>query len=227
MSRTIGAVSALPVDRLLVGITGTLGIYDFLYYVEAFRGTVAKEIRVIHTPTASRFIDPQIVSMIVGCEVWTDFWDERDGVRVPHAELPEWAQMFIVIPATVNTLSLVARGDASGLLHASVLGSPRPVGFVPNMKQSLWRAPATRRNVAQMREDGHLVMDLDEGEYFLQPVDKSLPPDPAPSPEQIAAFVLELARASGIEAGEDELHLAPAAEAIERIDRVRRTFGQA
>lgn len=219
-------MSGLPVDRLLVGITGTLGIYDFLYYVEAFRGTVAREIRVIHTPTAARFIDPQVVSMIVGCDVWTDFWDERAGVRVPHAELPEWAEMFIVIPTTVNTLSLVARGDASGLLHASILGSPRPVGFVPNMKQSLWRAAPTRRNVAQIREDGHLVMDLEQGEYFLQPVDKSLPPDPAPSPEQIAAFVIELARASGVEVEDGALDVAPGAEAIERVERIRRSLGQ-
>lgn len=187
-------------ERMLLGMTGTIGIYDFLYFAEAFRGGVAGELRVIQTPSAARMLDPRIVSTILGCDVWTDMWDERDGVRVPHAELPAWADVFLVMPATANVLSACARGDASGLLTLSVLTSPRPVGFVPHMNRTMWQAPPTRRNVAQLREDGHLVLDPDAGSAETRAVaDPEAAPAPAPAPADIKTFVVDLARASGAE----------------------------
>lgn len=185
--------------RMLVGMTGTIGIYDFLYFVEAFRGAVARELRIIQTPTAARMLEPRIVSTILGCDVWTDMWDERAGVRVPHAELPAWADVFVVIPATAHVLSSCARGDGDGLLPLSVLASERPVGFVPHMNPAMWRAGATRRNVALLREDGHLVLDPESGsETTVAMSAPGAPPAPAPSPADIKAFVIELARASGV-----------------------------
>jgi phosphopantothenoylcysteine decarboxylase/phosphopantothenate--cysteine ligase len=185
---------------MLVGITGTIGIYDYLYFVEAFRGTVARDLRVIQTPTAARMLDPRIVSTILRCEVWTDQWDDREGVKVPHAELPAWADMFVVLPATANLLSAVARGDAGGLLPLSVLASGRPVGFVPHMNPTMWRAPATRRNAAQLREDGHLVFDPETGGAEGRAMsDPDAPAFPSPSPADIKGFLVELATASGID----------------------------
>lgn len=219
-------MSAPLCDRMLVGMTGTIGIYDFLYFVEAFRGGIAREVRVIQTPTAARMLDPQIVSTIAGCDVWTDPWDDHGGVRVPHVELPAWAEVFLVLPATAHVLSTAARGDGSGLLPLTVLASPRPVGFVPHMNRTMWEAPATRRNVAQLREDGHLVLDPDTGAAWAQEVaDRDQPQQPAPSPGDLQRFIEELAGASGVEVpGGATERLALAREAEDQIRDARRTF---
>lgn len=205
----MGAEGAEPrplCERLLVGMTGTIGIYDYLYYVEAFRGTVARELRVIQTPTAARMIEPRIVSTILRCDVWTDQWDDVAGVKVPHAELPAWADMFIVMPATANVLSAVARGDASSLLPLSVLASPRPVGFVPHMNPLMWRKPAMRRNARQLVEDGHVVLDPETCGGEAQAMsDPDAPVFPAPGPEDVKRFLLQVAAASGIEVAPGQL----------------------
>lgn len=213
-------------DRMLVGMTGTIGIYDFLYFVEAFRGGIAREVRVIQTPTAARMLDPHMLSTIAGCEVWSDPWDDHGGVKVPHVELPAWAELFLVLPATAHVLSSAARGDGSALLPLAILASPRPVGFVPHMNRTMWQAPATRRNVAQLREDGHLVLDPDSGTAFAQEVaDRDAPQQPAPSPGDVQGFIEELARASGIDVPDVPAdRLALAREAEDQVRDARRTF---
>lgn len=207
-------------------MTGTIGIYDFLYFVEAFRGGIAGEVRVIQTPTAAQMLEPRIVSTILDCDVWTDMWDDRAGVRVPHAELPAWADLFLVIPATASVLSAAARGDGSGLLPLAVLASPRPVGFVPHMNPTMWRAGATRRNVARLREDGHLVLDPERGaEETVAMSERDAPPAPAPSPADIKGFIVELARASGIAVAEDAARRLPfAVEAGPHQPGIREAF---
>jgi phosphopantothenoylcysteine decarboxylase/phosphopantothenate--cysteine ligase len=163
---------------MLLGLSGSIGVHYFVdLLLFGLKETLAKEIRVIQTPSASRILDPRVVSARLGCDVWTDPWDQIAGVRVPHRELAEWADLFLVMPATAHTLASAAQGHTGTLLTLAILMSPRPVGFVPNMNMRMWQAPSTQRNVAQLRQDGHLVLDK------------------APESDTIERFALELAAA--------------------------------
>lgn len=158
-----GTVPDVLCDRMLVGLSGSIGVYSFVHLLLALKGMLAREVRIIQTPSAARMLDARLVGALIDCDVWTDPYDQIADVRIPHSELPDWAELFLIMPATANTIASAAQGQAGTLLTLAILASPRPVGFIPNMGDQMWRAPSTRRNVTQLREDGHLVLDQDTG----------------------------------------------------------------
>lgn len=198
-------------ERMLVGMCGSVGMYDFLHYVAALRGSVAREVRIVQTPASARMVAPAMVSKLTGCEVWTDAWEERGGVRMPHVELPAAAEAFLVMPATADTLAAVAHGAASTLLQLAALSYRRPIGFVPNMNDAMWNAPSTQRNVARLREDGHLVLAQGAGSVPGYAVgEQAEAGEPAPDPVTVKQFVIDLVRASGRDAPERATVRVPA-----------------
>lgn len=188
-------------DRMLLGLTGSIGIHYFVYLFVTLKAAVAREVRVIQTPNAARMFEPHLVSAMLGCDVWTDPYDRVADVRVPHVELAEWAGLFLVMPATANTIASAAQGHADTLLTLTVLASARPVGFVPSMSDQMWRAPSTQRNVAQVREDGHLVLGQDSGQGMGFSVG-SRSVESTQDSSAIQRFILELAAACSRANGE-------------------------
>lgn len=148
-------------SKLLVGLSGSIGLYSFLHYLAALRGTVAEELTTIMTQTAQRMVPPAIVSTVTHGDVFTGTWDQHGDLRLPHIDLAEGTEAFVVMPATARVLAAAAHGCADDLLTTTILAYGRPVAFVPNMNSRMWWAAPTQRNVRSLREDGHLVLDLD------------------------------------------------------------------
>jgi len=67
--------------------------------------------------------------------------------------------MFVVLPATANVIGQAANGLGSNLLTTTILASPRPVIFYPNVNDVMWSKAAVQRNVETLREDGHIVIE--------------------------------------------------------------------
>lgn len=76
-----------------------------------------------------------------------------------HVELANWSDVFLILPASANTLGQAANGIAPNLLTTTILASPRPVIFCPNINDVMWNKTAVQRNVNTLREDGHIVME--------------------------------------------------------------------
>lgn len=146
-------------ETLLVGATGAVGVLQLPHYLEHLRAMLAGTITVMLSPGACRFITPYAAGLHTDGPVYTETFDQSADVRVPHIELTRAADLFIVMPATANILAKCAHGMADGLIQTAVLASPRPVVFVPSMNERMWFKPATQRNVAQLRADGHTVIE--------------------------------------------------------------------
>ncbi|BBL79429.1 hypothetical protein RxyAA322_12830 [Rubrobacter xylanophilus] len=144
------------IDRLLVGVSGSVAVLGIQAYLAAFRALLADEVRVIMTDAAAGILPPSTVALF--CDgVFTD--GELSMERRPgHVELSRWAEEFVVIPATANLLGMVAHGIAPNLLTSSILASPRPVIFCPNANDAMWRKKAVQRNVRLLQEDGHKII---------------------------------------------------------------------
>lgn len=143
---------------LLIGATGAVAVLQLPHYLMHLKAMFAGRVRVMLSPSASRFITPYAAGLYADGPVFTDDFEPLDGMRVPHIELTREADLFIVMPATANILAKCAQGACDGLVQTAVLASPRPVVFVPSMNEVMWRKPATQRNVAQLRADGHTVI---------------------------------------------------------------------
>lgn len=182
----------LPIDRLLVGASGSIGIVDLPAYLANFRAGLAKHVRVIMTANAASMIPDQTVAYF--CDhVFRE--NENSLQRQPgHIQLTQWADMFVVLPASVNILAGAANGMAPNLLTSSILASPKPVVFCPNTNDLMWDKPATQRNLQTLRCDGHVVIepdlvdayDVDTGEMGRG---RTLPP-----PERLIPLLLEVYR---------------------------------
>jgi phosphopantothenoylcysteine synthetase/decarboxylase len=79
--------------------------------------------------------------------------------RPGHVELANWSDLFLVLPASANLLGQAANGIAPNLLSTTILASPRPVIFCPNVQNVMWNKKAVQRNVEMLRGDGHIVLE--------------------------------------------------------------------
>lgn len=144
-------------DHLLVGVSGSAAVFNLLSYLAVLRAAFAREVRVVMTPAAHALLPASTVAF--ACErVFVDgapTLEKKPG----HVELAHWSDMFVVLPASANVLGQAAQGVASNLLTTTVLASPRPVVFCPNVNDVMWRKRAVQRNVRTLREDGHLVLE--------------------------------------------------------------------
>ena len=109
------------------------------------------------TPAAAGLLSPSTVALLCD-EVLLD--EELTLEKKPgHIELANWANMFVILPASANILGQVANGLAQNLLTTTILASPIPVVFCPNLNQTMWKKTAVQRNLHTITEDGHFVVD--------------------------------------------------------------------
>ncbi|HJL16224.1 MAG TPA: bifunctional phosphopantothenoylcysteine decarboxylase/phosphopantothenate--cysteine ligase CoaBC [Sandaracinaceae bacterium LLY-WYZ-13_1] len=138
--------------KVLVGVSGGIAAYKAVTLVRELtrRG---HELRVVLSPTATRFVGPVTFTGIAGRPPVVDLWDPSYAGEV-HVELAAWADVAVVAPATANLLARAVHGLADDALSATLLCFDRPVVFAPAMHDRMWRHPATARNLARLRADG-------------------------------------------------------------------------
>ncbi|GAB1528616.1 MULTISPECIES: flavoprotein [Brevibacillus] len=146
----------LKEKKLLVGISGSIAVIGVSAYLSMFRA-LFKEVKVVMTEQAGTLIPPS--TLLFYCD--EIFIDEEPGLekKMNHVELARWADLFVVLPATANVIGQAANGIAPNLLTSTILAHPKPVMFFPNMNRLMWMKKAVQRNVNQLREDGHIVVN--------------------------------------------------------------------
>ena len=144
-------------DRLLVGVAGSVAVLNLPSYLASLRAALAREVRVIMTSQAARMLPPSTVALICD-EVFLD--QEPTAEKRPgHIELARWAEMFVILPATANVIGQAANGLGSNMLTTTILVSPIPVVFCPNVHPAMWNKAVVQRNVETLRDDGHIVIE--------------------------------------------------------------------
>lgn len=140
--------------RLLVGACGAGNVLNLPAYLVRFHALACRSIRVVMTEPATRMLPPASVGSF--CD---DVYTGREHRFKPgHVSLAQGADVMIVLPATAHFLAVAAHGLAGNLLSATLLAFPRRVVFFPSMNKTMWDQPSVQRNVAQLRQDGHLVV---------------------------------------------------------------------
>jgi phosphopantothenoylcysteine decarboxylase/phosphopantothenate--cysteine ligase len=122
------------------------------------RTRFAKTVHVVLTQAALRFLPLRVVKYY-GFTAWTDMFEPRGEVNVPHIHLASTASMVAVIPASAHTIHRLATGECSDLLSLIVAATKAPVVVAPAMNPAMLRCPAVDRNVTQLQEDGIYVVE--------------------------------------------------------------------
>jgi phosphopantothenoylcysteine decarboxylase / phosphopantothenate---cysteine ligase len=161
---------------VILGVAGGIAAYKACELLRLLTES-GHDVTVVPTESALRFVGAATFEALSGHPVATDVWTGVDEVR--HVRLGQTADLVVVAPATADLLARYAAGRADDLLTASLLVARCPVLLAPAMHTEMWEHPATRANVATLRERGALVLDPAVGRLTGPDTGRGRLPDPA------------------------------------------------
>src|SRR4051794_4900085 len=160
--------------RILLGVSGGIAAYKALELVR-LATAAGHAVRVVQTPASTQFIGTASFAALTGAPVLTTEF-ERDPARgafpgqaapdrdpLSHLEFVRNADIFVVAPASANTIAKLAHGLADNLLTSAALAATCPLLVAPAMNNHMWEHPATQANVALLRARGVTVLEPGTG----------------------------------------------------------------
>lgn len=152
-------MSILRGKNILLGISAGIAAYKTAFLVRLFVKAGA-DVRVVMTPSAKEFITPLTLSTLSNHPVLSEFTDEEDDNAVwnNHVELGLWADLFVIAPATANTLSKMASGNSDNFLIATYLSAKCPVYFAPAMDLDMYKHPTTQNALETLQSYGNILI---------------------------------------------------------------------
>jgi phosphopantothenoylcysteine decarboxylase / phosphopantothenate---cysteine ligase len=152
---------SLQGKKIVLGITASIAAYKSIQLVRLLTKAGA-EVRIVMTKDAKEFVSPLVLSTFSHHPVWIEF--HEGNVWNNHVELGLWGDVFIVAPATCNTLSKMANGLCDNIVLATYLSARCPVIVAPAMDEDMFLHPATQRSLELLRSYGNTVLEVNSGE---------------------------------------------------------------
>ena len=149
--------------KILLGITGSIAAYKIPLLVRLLKKDGA-DVRVVMTPSARDFVTPLTLSTLSGNPVLSYGFDEKTGKWDSHVELGLWADLFVIAPASANTMAKMASGIADNYLLTVCLSAKCPIMFAPAMDLDMYKHQATQHNIKTLIERGCIFVAPSSGE---------------------------------------------------------------
>jgi len=157
--------------KILIGISGGIAAYKICYLVR-FLVKQGADVRIIMTPNATKFVSPITLSALSKNEVIINMFPEISDMAKAekietgtwHVNLGIWADVFVIAPATANTIAKIVCGISDNFLLTAVLASRCPVIIAPSMDDDMYKNPVTRDNIEKLKRIGYQIIDPVFGE---------------------------------------------------------------
>lgn len=173
--------------KIALAVSGGIAAYKA---AEVLRGLQRSGciVRVAMTASACKFVQPLTFRALSGSHVIVDDFALDNPDPIAHITFSQTADLLLVAPATANIIAKFANGVADDFITSTYLASTSPVLIAPAMNSSMWRHPATQRNLEKLRSDGVHIIDPDEGEMACG----TIGPGRLSDPEIIVAAALDI-----------------------------------
>jgi len=204
--------------KILLGVTGGIAAYKTATIIRLLVKEGA-EVKVIMTPLAKEFITPLTLATLSRNPILVDFFDPEDGRWNSHIDLGMWADLFLVAPATANTMGKMAAGIADNLLLTTWLSARCPVFLAPAMDMDMLGHQATARNIETLRGFGNHIIEPDTGELASGLEGKGRMAEPEVIVKELKQFLSKKKIAERLLAGKQVF--INAGPTLEPIDPVR------
>lgn len=148
--------------KIVIAVCGSIAAFKVAGWVS----DLAKEeaiVTVVMTGPATQFVTPLTFAALSGNDVHTDMFGASKSDTMAHISLGRDADVVLIAPATANSMARLAQGMADDLLTTMVLASRARVLICPAMNSRMYCHPATKRNLATLREYGYTVIDPASG----------------------------------------------------------------
>ena len=157
-------IGELTGKRLLLGVSGSIAAYKAAEIVRALRKLDA-EVQVLATRDAAQFITTTTLETLSGHPVLTELTDSGEtGAWTRHITLGYCADLFLIAPATAQTVAKLAHGFADNMLTATALAARCPVLVCPAMDHDMYLHSAVKTNLRTLQDQGYEVLEPGFGE---------------------------------------------------------------
>ena len=177
--------------HILLGVTGSIAAYKAAVLCRLLKGAGA-EVKVVMTQTAKQFITPLTMATLSKNPILVEFFNPENGEWNSHISLGEWADCYLIAPATANTIAKMATGVADNLLLTTYLSARCQTIVAPAMDCDMFAHVTTQTNLTTLRSHGVIIADSPAGELASGLTGKGRMAEP----EQILDLVVRTDRKS-------------------------------
>jgi phosphopantothenoylcysteine decarboxylase/phosphopantothenate--cysteine ligase len=174
-------MSVLAQKNILVGISGGIAAYKIPLLIRQLIKLNCK-VKVVMTPSSKKFVTPLTLSTVSNNDVFSEFTTQKNNNPSwnNHVELAEWADIFIIAPATSNTISSMVNAKCDNIVLACFLSSKCPVFVVPAMDLEMYKNSLNQNNLKKLQTNltevlpvgsGSLASGLEGEGRMLEPVE--------------------------------------------------------
>ena len=174
-------MSVLAQKNILVGVSGGIAAYKIPLLIRQLIKLNCK-VKVVMTPSSKEFVTPLTLSTVSNNDVFSEFTTQKNNNPSwnNHVELAEWADIFIIAPATSNTISSMVNAKCDNILLACFLSSKCPVFVVPAMDLEMYKNSLNQNNLKKLQTNltdvlpvgsGSLASGLEGEGGMLEPVE--------------------------------------------------------
>ena len=149
--------------HILIGVTGGIAAYKTATVIRLLVKEGA-EVKVIMTTHAREFITPLTLATLSKNPVLSEFYNPENGDWNSHVDLALWADLYLIAPATANSIARMANGIAGNLLLTTYLSARCPVFVAPSMDMDMLTHPATIINIETLKAFGNTIFEPASGE---------------------------------------------------------------
>ncbi len=173
--------------NILLGITGGIAAYKAAILVRLLVKEGA-QVKVVMTKLAKEFITPLTLATLSKNPILVDFFDPENGQWNSHVDLGSWSDLYVIAPATANSMGKMAHAVADNLLITTYLSAKCPVMIAPAMDLDMFKHPANLKNIETLKSYGNVIVEPESGELASGLIGKGRMAEPEVITEKIIEF---------------------------------------
>ncbi len=174
--------------NILLGITGGIAAYKAAILVRLLVKEGA-DVKIVMTKSAKEFITPLTLATLSKNPILVEFFDPENGQWNSHVDLGSWSDLFVIAPATANSMGKMAHAIADNLLITTYLSAKCPVMIAPAMDLDMFQHPANLKNIETLKSYGNVIIEPESGELASGLIGKGRMAEPEVITERIIAFL--------------------------------------
>lgn len=163
--------------KIVIGVSGGIAAYKACTLTSRLVQAQA-EVKVIMTESAMEFVSPLTFQALSRNPVYTDVFDEKNPAKIAHIDLADWADFFILAPATANIIGKIANGLADDMLSTTLLATEAEVYIAPAMNVHMYAHPSVVANMKKLDNIGYKFIEPGAGYLACGYVGKGRLEDP-------------------------------------------------
>ena len=157
--------------KIVLGVSGGIAAYKACDLCSKLV-KLGAEVKVIMTKNATEFVAPLTFEVLSKNPVASNMWDRNREWEVEHISLAEWADIFVLAPATANLIAKIAQGICDDMLTTTLCATKAKVMICPAMNVNMYNNFVVQENLKKLLSRGYLLVDSQEGRLACGTVGK-------------------------------------------------------